>query len=143
MVITHNRYTLVNRNAGPLIDLAVERGMAVLNAAPYAGGALAKGAEAFARYVYQEASEATLGPIGRVETICARHGVPPGAAALQFSLRDPRIAGDHLRREPSGARRPDPGLGRLADRRGGLAGAARALPFAIDDPEATRVYNPG
>ena len=32
-----------------------------------------------------------LAPVRRVEEICARHGVPPGAAALQFSMRDPRI----------------------------------------------------
>ena len=31
-------------------------------------------------------------PVRAVEEICARHGVPPGAAALQFSMRDPRIA---------------------------------------------------
>ena len=33
-VIHHNRYTLLNRSAEPLIDAAVTRGMAVLNAAP-------------------------------------------------------------------------------------------------------------
>ena len=32
-----------------------------------------------------------LAPIRAVEAICARHGVPTGAAALQFSMRDPRI----------------------------------------------------
>ena len=26
-----------------------------------------------------------------MEAICARHGIPPGAAALQFSMRDKRI----------------------------------------------------
>ena len=44
------------------------------------------------RHVYQEdASDALLDPIRRIEAICARHGVPPGAAALQFSIRDPRV----------------------------------------------------
>ncbi len=33
-----------------------------------------------------------LSPVKQVEAVCARHGVPPGAAALQFSTRDPRIA---------------------------------------------------
>ncbi|HEX2182898.1 MAG TPA: aldo/keto reductase, partial [Rubrobacteraceae bacterium] len=33
-VITHNRYTLVNRTAEPLLDISIERGVAVLNAAP-------------------------------------------------------------------------------------------------------------
>src|ERR671910_1179487 len=33
-VITHNRYTLVNRTADPLFDVAAERAVAALNAAP-------------------------------------------------------------------------------------------------------------
>ena len=49
IVLTHNRYTLVNRNADPLIELALERRMAVFNAAPYAGGAFAKGTASFRR----------------------------------------------------------------------------------------------
>ena len=42
-VITHNRYTLLNTNADPLIDAAAQRGMAVLNAAPYGSGMLSRG----------------------------------------------------------------------------------------------------
>ena len=91
-LMTHNRFTLVNRNADALIDYAAKRGVAVINAAPYAGGVLAKGASAYRRYVYQEAAEAALAPVRRVEEICVRNGVPPGAAALQFSLNDKRIA---------------------------------------------------
>ena len=41
-LITHNRYTLANRNAEEMIQFAHARGIAVLNAAPYAGGVLAK-----------------------------------------------------------------------------------------------------
>ena len=33
-IITRNRYTLVNRAADPLFDVAAERGVAALNAAP-------------------------------------------------------------------------------------------------------------
>ena len=91
VMITHSRFTLVNRNAEPMIDFARSKGIAVLNAAPYASGVLAKGAAAYPRYVYQEASDAALEPVRAVERVCAEHGVPPGAAALQFSLRDPRI----------------------------------------------------
>ena len=90
-LITHNRFTLVNRNAEPMIDSAQRRGVAILNAAPYGGGVLAKGSNAYTRYVYQEASSEMLDPVRRIEAICARHGVPPGAAALQFSMRDARI----------------------------------------------------
>ncbi len=141
-LITHNRYTLVNRNAEPMIELAREKGIAVLNAAPYAGGALAKGSASYHRYVYQEASDAMLAPIARVEAVCARHGVPPGAAALQFSMRDPRIASTIC-----GVSKPE----RVEET---LKWAAwpisadcwkelLALSFDSGDPEATRDYKPG
>lgn len=90
-VITHNRYTLLNRSAAPLLDLAAQHGMAVLNAAPYGSGILAKGPSAYARYAYQEADTTTLGRAQYMEQICASYKVPLAAAALQFSLRDPRI----------------------------------------------------
>ena len=91
VILTHNRHTLINRNAEAMIDDAVARGVAVLNAAPYGGGAFAKGSAAMPKYAYRDAPAETLAAIRQVEAICARHGVPPGAAALQFSLRDPRI----------------------------------------------------
>ena len=91
-IITHNRYTLLNRNASAMIDVAVSRGTAVFNAAPYAGGVFAKGSGAYQKLAYQDADAETLAPVRQVEAICARFAVPPGAAALQFSLRDKRIA---------------------------------------------------
>ena len=142
VIITHSRYTLVNRNAEPMIQLAESRGMSVLNAAPYASGALAKGAANHRRYVYQEATEQMLEPIRRVEAVCARHGIPPGAAALQFSLRDPRIASTIC-----GVSRPE----RIEETRAWSNWPIReevwtellALPFSAEDPEAAREYKPG
>lgn len=90
-VITHNRYTLLNRIADPLLTLAADKGIAVLNAAPYGSGILAKGPDAYPRYAYQEAEGEVVGRARQLADICARHGVPLAAAALQFSLRDPRI----------------------------------------------------
>jgi hypothetical protein len=75
-----------------MMDYAQTKGIAVLNAAPYSGGVFAKGSASHKRYVYQEASAETLEPVTRVESICARYGIPPGAAALQFSMRDSRVA---------------------------------------------------
>jgi D-threo-aldose 1-dehydrogenase len=92
VVLTHNRFTLINRNAGPMIDYAVSRGIAVLNAAPYGGGVFAKGSATMPKYSYRDAPAHVLDAIKKVEAACARHGVPPGAAALQFSMRDPGIA---------------------------------------------------
>lgn len=91
-VLSHNRYTLVNRSAASLMKLAAEKGIAFVNAAPYASGVLAKGSsDPNRRYAYKQASDATLVPVRRIEAICANYGIPTGAAALQFSLREPGI----------------------------------------------------
>lgn len=92
-VITHNRYTLMNRSADPLIDLAHQRGLPVINAAPYGSGILAKGPEHYPRYAYSVVEGPELERARQLEDICGRHEVPLAAAALQFSLRDPRITG--------------------------------------------------
>lgn len=90
-VITHNRYTLLNRAAEPLLDRAAARGVAVLNAAPYGGGMLAQGPEQYPRYAYSQASATLIERARRMAALCREHGVPLAAAALQFSLRDSRI----------------------------------------------------
>ena len=91
-MITHNRYTLINRNADSMIDLARSMGITVLNAAPYASGVLAKGTGLSRRLTYMEATDEMLEPVRALENVCERHGVPLGAAALQFSTREERIA---------------------------------------------------
>jgi D-threo-aldose 1-dehydrogenase len=90
-VLTHNRYTLLDRSAEPLLALAHSRGMAILNAAPYGGGMLAKGPDAWPKYAYRQASEQHIATVRAMEAACQRYNVPLAAAALQFSLRDPRI----------------------------------------------------
>jgi D-threo-aldose 1-dehydrogenase len=90
-VETHNRYTLLNRSAAPLLDVAAARGVAVVNAAPYGSGMLAKGPEAYPRYAYQEAPPELLDRARRLAAICQEYNVPLAAAALQFSMRNPRV----------------------------------------------------
>ncbi len=90
--ITHNRFTLVERSAEPLLDAAEVQGVAVLNAAPYGSGILAKGPDAYARYAYKEAPEEMIQHVRDIENACREYDVPLAAAALQFSLKDPRIA---------------------------------------------------
>jgi D-threo-aldose 1-dehydrogenase len=90
-VITHNRYTLLDRTAGPLLDLAAQRGLGVANAAPYGSGILAKGPDAYPRYAYREADPEEIEHVRQIEALCQGYDVPLAAAALQFSLRDPRI----------------------------------------------------
>lgn len=125
-----------------MLDSASSRGTAILNAAPYSGGVLAKGSEVFQRYVYQEASGSSLDPVRRIEEICRRHAVPPGAAALQFSMRDPRIASTIC-----GVSKPE----RVAETLEWAAwptsdafwAEVGEVPFGTDDPEANREYVPG
>ena len=90
-VITHNRYTLLDRSAEPLLDVAAERGVALLNAAPYGSGILAKGPDAYARYAYREAPQGMVEKVRKMQEACREFGVPLAAAALQFSLNEPRV----------------------------------------------------
>ena len=140
-LITHNRFTLVNRNAEPMIALAGERGITVINGAPYAAGVLAKGSATHKRYVYQEATAEMLAPVQRVEEVCARHGIPVGAAALQFSLRDKRIASTII-----GISKVERIAQTIAWAEYKIPPAAwaelMALPYDKGDPEATRNYSP-
>ncbi len=89
--ITHNRYTLVKQSAEPLLDVAAKRGVALLNAAPYGSGILAKGPDSYPRYAYGEAPTEIVDRVRRMQEACREHDVPLAAAALQFSTRDPRV----------------------------------------------------
>ncbi|HEX4207256.1 MAG TPA: aldo/keto reductase [Ktedonobacteraceae bacterium] len=91
VAISHNRYTLLNREADPFWDVCQRRNVATVNAAPYGSGILAKGPGAYPRYMYSEAPRELLEKARHMEAACERHGVPLAAAALHFSLRDPRI----------------------------------------------------
>jgi D-threo-aldose 1-dehydrogenase len=90
-VINHNRWTLVNQNAEPLLDEAAARGVAFVNGAPYGGGMLVKGPDVQPRYAYRETPELVRSAVRSMQQACETFGVPLAAAALQFSLRDPRV----------------------------------------------------
>jgi D-threo-aldose 1-dehydrogenase len=91
VVLTHNRYSLIDQSAEPLFEEAGELGVAVLNAAPFGGGVLAGAPQAQGYYGYREAGPEILARIEALHAACARHDVPLAAAAVQFSTRDPRI----------------------------------------------------
>jgi D-threo-aldose 1-dehydrogenase len=92
VAITHNRYTLLNTEADPFLDACQRQGVAAVNAAPYGSGILAKGPRAYPRYCYEDAPEDYIERAQRFEDACQRYDIPLAAAALQFSLRDPRIS---------------------------------------------------
>jgi D-threo-aldose 1-dehydrogenase len=140
-VISHNRFTLLNRNGTEMFEFAKTRGIAVINAAPYASGILAKGAAVQPLFAYQPADDTIVSRVKAIEALCAKHGVPVGAAALQFSMRSPLIASTIC-----GVSTPE-----RVQQTINWAGYAipdalwkdlAALPFDMDDPEAKRVYRP-
>jgi len=91
VVLSHNRYTLVDRSAEPLIAEAAAAGVGVLNAAVYGGGILAKGPDVLPTYAYRDVSAEVRERIERMSRLCDEAGVPLRTAALQFSVRDPRV----------------------------------------------------
>jgi D-threo-aldose 1-dehydrogenase len=104
-VLTHNRYTLLDRTAEPLIAWAADHGVGVIQGAPFGGGPLANpdappasGIPGVAGtpdgprlYAYSPMSPTTAQRFEALVTICREADVPLGAAAVQFALRDPRI----------------------------------------------------
>ncbi|HEU5383901.1 MAG TPA: aldo/keto reductase [Ktedonobacteraceae bacterium] len=92
VAISHNRYTLLNQEADMFWGVCQQHGVAAINGAPYGSGILAKGPSTYPRYMYGHASDAYLQRAFALEALCQRHHVPLAAVALQFSLRDPRIA---------------------------------------------------
>jgi D-threo-aldose 1-dehydrogenase len=52
---------------------------------------LVKGPDAQPRYAYRDTDDSVREAVRAMRSACAAHGVPLPAAALQFSLRDPRV----------------------------------------------------
>lgn len=117
VLLTHNRWTLVDRSATALFEAARARGMGILNAAVYGGGILA--GRDNGRYGYRPAPPEVLDAVARMRQVCAAHGTDLATAALQHSLRDPRFASTVV-----GMGRPD----RVAET---LAAVSAPLPGAL------------
>lgn len=90
-VISSNSFTLLNTNSDGMFTYASEHGIAVLNAAPYGSGILSRGPRNYPRYFYRQAPPHMVERAVKIEEICNRFDIPLPAAALQFSLRDPRV----------------------------------------------------
>ena len=86
------RYTLLDQ--GALVDLLPEaerRGASIIVGGVYNSGILADPRPG-AHFDYAPASPAILDRAMRMQTTCARHGVPLKAAAVQFPLGHPAVA---------------------------------------------------
>lgn len=90
VLLVHNRWTLIDHSAVDLIAQAEELGVAVVNAAIYGGGILAKPGTT-TKYAYREAPALTLAAVSAMQRLCEEHGTDLATAALHASVRDPRV----------------------------------------------------
>lgn len=92
VLLVHNRWTLVDRSAGAIIDRATEMGLGIVNAAVLGGGILADKTGTNTQYGYRPAGAETLDAIARMRDVCARWDTDLATAAIRFSTREPRIS---------------------------------------------------
>lgn len=86
------RYTLLEQDAlNDFLPLCEERGAAVVVGGGFNSGILATGAKEGAKYNYAPAPADIMDKVAKIEKVCAEHGVPLPAAALQFVVAHPAI----------------------------------------------------
>lgn len=78
------RYTLLDRDGGDLLNMTARRGVAVIAAGVFNSGILAGGET---KFNYVDAPQEVIERVDQLRKHCDRHGVPLGAAAIQFPLR--------------------------------------------------------
>ena len=92
ILLVHNRWTLVDRSAGPLLERAHDAGIGVVNAAVLGGGILADMTGSIGSYGYRPAAPATLAAISAMRNVCRRYETDLATAAIRFSTLDERIS---------------------------------------------------
>ena len=82
------RYTLLEQEAlDTFLPLCLQRGIGVVIGGVYNSGILATGWSVQGMYDYARAPQSVMDRVRLLERVCAAHGVPLKAAALQFPLR--------------------------------------------------------
>lgn len=123
LIMLAGRYTLLEQDPlDDLLPLCATRGVRLVIAGPYNSGILAKGVRhggAIPNFNYEPAPPAIVERVGAIEDICARHGVPLAAAALQFPLAHPQVAS------------VVPGMGSVRQVEDALALMAQPIPVAL------------
>ena len=85
------RYTLLDQvGLDELLPLCLDRGIAVIAGGVYNSGILAD-PKPGTHYNYATASDDLVDQAQRLNAVCARHGVPLKAAAIQFPLGHPAV----------------------------------------------------
>src|SRR2546425_2146888 len=126
------RYSLLEQPAlEQFLPLARQQGIAVLLGGVFNSGILATGAVAGAKYNYREAPPDIMAKVGRIERVCAAHGVALPTAALHFGLGHPAVASVVL-----GAQSPQ-------EVERNVAALSSAVPAALwSDLKAERLLDP-
>lgn len=123
LIMLAGRYTLLEQAPlDDLLPLCTARGVRLVIAGPYNSGILAKGVRhggATPNFNYAPAPPDIVAQVGAIEDICARHGVPLAAAALQFPLAHRQVAS------------VVPGMGSIEQVDEALALAALPIPAAL------------
>jgi D-threo-aldose 1-dehydrogenase len=110
------RYTLLDQDALPeLLPICLDRHISVLVGGVMNSGVLAR-PRPDSHFDYDPVAPAILERAGRLAEACERHDVPLRAAAMQFPLAHPAVAGliagvrrvEHLEEYPAYLRRPIP-----------------------------------
>jgi len=85
------RYTLLDQSALPLYETARARGIIAIAGGIFNSGVLARWPNEDATFDYSPASDDVRGRVARLASLCARHGTPLAAAAIQFALAHPGV----------------------------------------------------
>jgi D-threo-aldose 1-dehydrogenase len=86
------RYTLLEQGGlQEFLPECVKRNVSVILGGPYNSGILTGGVKAGATHDYAAAPAQLIEKAQKIESICQRHGVELGAAALQFPLLHPAV----------------------------------------------------
>jgi D-threo-aldose 1-dehydrogenase len=92
LVLMAGRYSLLDQGAlAELLPACVERGVAVVIGGVFNSGLLADPRPG-ATFDYAPAPPELVERAGRLQAVCARHGVPLRAAALAFPFGHPAVA---------------------------------------------------
>jgi D-threo-aldose 1-dehydrogenase len=89
------RYTLLEQTAlDSFLPECARRKVSIVAGGPFNSGILALGTRSAEplHYNYAPAPPEVISQVARIEEVCARHGVPLAAAALQFPLMHPQVA---------------------------------------------------
>jgi D-threo-aldose 1-dehydrogenase len=125
-------YTLLDQSGATLLDNARRRGVAVVAGGVFNSGVLATWPNPAPSFAYAPAGAEVRARTARIATICAAHGVPLAAAALQYVLAHPAVTTVLL------------GPRSVAELDANLAAAAHAIPDALwSELEAARIIPPG